>query len=429
MKKRISVMFLVLLLSCTTAFTAGKGELKEEAISFMYQGIDIHQAAYKDVAEKFTAETGIEVELRYAPHDVYHEQLAGAIAGNDVADIIQLDGPFLSNLAWSGVIVPLEEYIDPAIIADMTASNKAQCTYPIDGEMYAIGHIDSTVLLYANKSYLKKIGARIPKSVEEAWTIEEFEGYLAKLAELPEVQYPLDIMRAYGVKSEWGTYGFYTAFLSNGGGIIDRKTWRANGMLNSPESVEVAEKFQTWAKNGWIVPASAGANLLFNEDRAAAMAWCGNWFWAQAYPTLGDDLVAVPLPDWGKGVKSPNASWIFAISKDANKELAGKFISFMLTEKAFLDVWKSTGDYPGLKSWVSTDPLYGNPEKMLIAAQQADTAIPRPPHPAYPTITSAFMKAYANILDGADVKATLDAAVEEIDQDIDDHDGYPPFGG
>ena len=52
-------------------------------------------------------------------------------------------------------------------------------------------------------------------------------------------------------------------------------------------------------------------------------------------------------------------------------------------------------------------------------------AEPRPITPAYPTITSAFAEAVVNIAAGADVKGELDKAVQKIDQDIKDNQGYP----
>lgn len=412
--------------SAQTSSTSGA---KTESITFMYQGTEQEQGAIKAVAEKFKSQTGINVVLNFAPHDVYQEQLSGAITSKKMPDVVQLDAPFLSSLVWAGALTPLEQYIDKDILEDMTASNIAQCTYPIDNKLYAMSNVDSTVLLYANKKYLEQIGARIPKSVEDAWTIEEFETYLEKLSKISGVKYPLDIMRAYGVKSEWGTYGFYPAMISAGGGIIDPKTNVATGTLNSEISINALEKFQTWANKGWIVPASAGDNLLFNEKREAAIAWSGNWYWSQAYPTLGEDLIALPLPNFGQGVRSPNGTWIFGISEaSSNKEAAGKLISFMLKDPDYVKMEMEESLFPGLKSWAAKDPLYSDPNKMQIASQQSNTAVARPQHPAYPVITGTFMEAFANILDGADVKSTLDQAAKLIDEDIVDHDGYPPFG-
>lgn len=55
--------------------------------------------------------------------------------------------------------------------------------------------------------------------------------------------------------------------------------------------------------------------------------------------------------------------------------------------------------------------------------------MPRPPHPAYPAITLAAQTAFTDIFDGADPKEELTKAAQEIDADIEDNDGYPPFGG
>ena len=43
---------------------------------------------------------------------------------------------------------------------------------------------------------------------------------------------------------------------------------------------------------------------------------------------------------------------------------------------------------------------------------------------AYPVITTAFAEAFKNIAHGANVKAELDQAAQQIDQDIKDHNGY-----
>ncbi len=402
-------------------------------ISFMYQGLEPEQKAMNYIVEKFKAETGIDVELIYAPHDTFQEQLSGSIAANNVPTIFMLDGPFLPNLVWSGVAAEINQYIDQSLLDDMTASNIAQCTYPIDGRLYAVGHQDSTVVLYGNKTYLDKIGARIPTSVEDAWTVDEFEGYLQALSELDEVTFPLDIMRAYGVKSEWGTYGFYPALISGGGGIVNRETWQAEGMLNGQSTIEVLQKFQNWSNNGWLVPENAGDNMMYNETRDAALAWCGTWFFPAAEAALGDDLIVMPLPDFGNGVKSPNATWIYAIaneSTEAEKVAAGKFLSYMLQDDEFLRIYlEEVGSFPALKSWIATSDLFSTGKMKIASEQSASTAVVRVPHPAYPIITASFMKAFGNILDGADIKTELDKAAAEIDEDIEDNDGYPPFGG
>lgn len=401
-----------------------------DGISMMFQGSDKEQSAIMKSVERFTQETGIKVRLLYTPHDTYTSKLAGYFVNKKLPDIIELDAPTLANLAWCGFVTDVENYIDADVLADMTPSNIAQCTYPIDGKRYAIAQADSTVLLFANRNYLEKIGARIPKSVEDSWTVEEFDEILSKLAALDEVRWPIDIGWSMNIAgSEWGTYAFYEAFVSAGSDIINRKTWFAEGTLNSPENVRVLEYFQKWNANGWIVPKSAGDNTFYNEKRQTAISWNGNWSYATYEASMGNDVVAIPLPNFGHGTVSPNGTWVWGISATSkNKEAAGKLLSYMMKDKKFLDDFKATGAYPALKSFAATCEDYMDEEKMAIAYAQSECAVERPAHPAYPIITIEVANAIKTALNGGDIKAALDKAAKAIDLDIMDNDGYPPFG-
>ena len=410
--------------------TGCSGKKTDNSISIMFQGSDAEQAAIKASTERFTNKTGINVTLLYTPHDSYTSKLASFIHNKKVPDIIQIDGPVLANLAWSGVVQNIEPYIEQEILDDMTLSNIAQCTYPIDGKRYAIGQADSTVLLYCNKTYLDKINARIPKSVEDAWTVEEFDEILGKLAALDSVKWPLDLMWAWNIAgSEWGTYGFYETLVSGGADLINRDTWKAEGTLNSPEAVRVLNYFKKWAANGWIVPKSAGENTLYNDSRSSAIAWNGNWNFTVCKEAMKDELIALPLPNFGNGTKTPNATWIWGISATSKSpEKAGQLLSFMLTDTQFLDDIEKTGSFPALKKFAARCEDYMDPARMAIAYEQANYAVSRPLHPGYPAITIAFSNALESILNGTDTQEALNKAAKEIDRDFTDNDGYPPFG-
>ncbi|ETJ44952.1 ABC superfamily ATP binding cassette transporter, binding protein, partial [human gut metagenome] len=51
-------------------------------------------------------------------------------------------------------------------------------------------------------------------------------------------------------------------------------------------------------------------------------------------------------------------------------------------------------------------------------------ALLRPATPGYKTISSVFDKALRDIASGADVQASLDQAVKDIDADITSNNGY-----
>ncbi len=426
---------LLRLTALTTALGAGLAGLtaaEAATLKLMFQGDPYEVKVITETAKKFeAANPGTTIELINTPHDAYNEKVGAAVSANSLPDIMQLDAPFLANYVWSGFIQPIGPFIDKAVLDDMTASNVAQGTYPVDKQLYALGLTDSTVALYASRKQLTDLGVRIPTSVEDAWTKDEFEALLTKLSTTPGVKWPLDLFRSYGTKTEWITYAYEPVLESFGCDLIDRTTWKAEGTLDGDTCVEAAKLMQSWVQKGWVVPQSAGGNQFYAEGRPAALAWGGHWFYAEAHSQLGDDVVVVPLPKFGEKGASPNGTWIYAITKNASDPaLAGKFLSFMLQDPDYRAAYREHAGFPGLKSFAADSPLYAQGGAMALAFEQASkSAVPRPPHPAYPTITLAFQKAMNNIFDGADAKDELSKAAKEIDADIEDNDGYPPFGG
>ncbi|MDF0663370.1 sugar ABC transporter substrate-binding protein [Rhizobium sp. BC49] len=404
---------------------------EKTAIQVMHQGDPGFVAAYGKVAERFeAANPDVDIQFIYAPHDAYNEKFSAAVMAKQLPDVMELDAPFLANYVWSGYLQPIKPLIDKDLLDDMTESNVAQGTYPIDKDLYAIGLTDSSVVLYGNKKYLEAIGARIPKSVDDAWTRAEFETYLEKLSKLDGVKWPIDTFRGYGIKTEWITYAYGPILQSAGCDLIDRKAWKSEGTLDSDACVDALAMMQKWVKNGWVVPQSAGTNQFFAEGNPAALALGGHWVYAEAAATMKDNIVVLPLPKFGAKGASPNGTWIWAITKTSkHPDIAAKFISFLLKDKEYRAYVASQSGYPGLKSFAAESPLYANGGPMAIAFEQASkTAVSRPPHPAYPTITSAFMQAVDEAFNGGDPKEALTSAAKKIDEDIEDNDGYPPFG-
>nr|WP_234187775.1 sugar ABC transporter substrate-binding protein [Shinella sp. NM-101] len=419
----------ILFASAALAATAGLAEAKT-VIHVMHQGDPGWVKAYGDVAKRFeAANPDIDIELIYAPHDAYNEKFSAAVMAKQLPDVMELDAPFLANYVWSGYLQAVKPLLDQDLLDDMTDSNISQGTYPIDKELYAIGLTDSSVVLYGNRKYLEAIGARIPKSVDDAWTREEFEGYLEKLSKLEGVKWPIDTFRGYGIKTEWITYAYGPLLESAGCDLIDRTTWTAGGTLDGEACVKALTMMQTWVKNGWVVPTSSGTNQFYAEGQPAALAMGGHWFYAEAAAAMKDDIVVMPLPKIGEKGVSPNGTWIWGISATSeNPEAAGKFLSFMLKDKDYRDYARSQSAYPGLKSFAAESPLYAEGGPLAIAFEQASkTAVARPPHPAYPTITSAFMQAVDKIFNGGDPQEALTSAARKIDEDIEDNAGYPPF--
>ena len=414
------------------AFAAFTAPATAADLKMMFQGDPYEVDAIGAAAKAFeAANPGTSIELIHTPHDSYNEKIGAAVSAHPLPDIVELDAPFLSNYVWSGFLQPIDGLIDKKLLDDMTPSNISQGTYPPDKKLYATSLVDSTVVLYASKKQLESLKIRIPKGVDDAWTGEEFKAVLKTLSTAPGVKWPIDIFRGYGTKTEWIPYAYEPLLISSGCDLINRDTWKASGRLDGKACVDAAAMMAEWVKNGWVVPQSAGTNQFYAQGRPAALAWGGHWFYSEAVKAMGDDLIVLPLPKFGDKAASPNGTWIYAISKDsADPQLAGKFLSFMIQDPAFQKAHRDHSGFPGLKSFGAASPLYAPGGPMAVAFEQAaKTAVPRPPHPAYPAISLATQTAFTNILDGADPQADLTKAAAAIDADIEDNDGYPPFGG
>jgi multiple sugar transport system substrate-binding protein len=385
--------------------------------------------ALTQILEHFRARRpDISVHLVYVPQDKYNAQVQAALYGvsivGDLPCLLDFDGPYVANYAWRGILIPLDSYLSPEMKADFLPSIIAQGTYQ-DGKLYSLGLYDTAMAIWGNKKYLKQAGVRLP-TVAQPWSRVEFERALAKLQALPEVEHALD-MRMRTKTDEWYTYGFSPIVQSFGADLIDRTSYQhADGVLNGPAAVAALKMVQGWFKQGYVnlTPTTDDAFIQGKE----ALSWIGYWMKPQYQAALGDNLVLLPMPDFGHGPKSGMGTWNWGITNTCkNPDAAWEILRFLLEPEQILVMTNANGAVPARKSALAKSELYGPGGLLHLYIEQIDAGftVPRPITPAYPTITTAFARAFKNVAGGADVKSELDAAAQKIDQDIKDNHGYP----
>lgn len=398
---------------------------------------------YGEIVDRFNngpgAELGITVEVLDLGEEAYETAITAAAAADDLPDIMDLDGPFLYNFAWSGFVEPFGNCVQDGKLDDFVSSTIQQGTY--EGELYALASWEGGLGLWGSRSALDAVGARLPSGPEDAWTVDEFEQIMADLVAQGH-PYALDIKWWYGA-GEWRPFGFAPMIQSAGGDVIDRSTMMsADGALNGDAAVEVMERFQGWVETGYVdLEAVDDSNFTVGADGEAVtgdevpLSWVGHWMYNSYSEALGDDLVLLPLPDFGTGSKSGSGSWQWAMSpagaeKDADAVWA--FIDFVTSPEMVEAIAEIEGAMPNLSSLLDADPRLQPGGDLYVYRLNFEgapnIAVPRPATPAYPTIRQAFSDAFADIVTGADVASTLDRAVEVIDDDIDINDGYPAPG-
>ncbi len=386
-------------------------------------GADVGGAEMAKLVDEFNeSQTSVTIDLVGQAEADYGTTVKAASASGGLPDLLDFDGPNLYNYAWSKDLIPLDSCLSPEVRADLTAPNVDQGTYA--GDLYGVGYYEGSMGMFARRSVLEENGIRIPTGPEDAWTAEEFTAALQTL-QTAGFDHPLDLKMNYGI-GEWFTFGFSPVIQSAGADLIDRSDYQtATGVLDSDAAVAALTTVQSWFEAGYVDP---------NDDDAAfvtgrtPISWVGPWVYLAYSEAVGDDLIVVPLPDFGDGMRTGNGGWMWGITKEADEpDAVAAFINWMLSPERALQWPDATGQGSPVQSVADQSELYGSdgPLNLITQFLDGDYTVSRPQTPAYPTITSQFAQAFKDIADGADVQETLSSAASAIDQDIEDNEGYP----
>jgi multiple sugar transport system substrate-binding protein len=414
-----------------TGASGAPGTIPPEGVTikvWAHQGQDNEVAVTKKAVDDFNAlDSGVTAEITFIPEGDYGQTL-GTTKPEDLPAVVEVPGENVSSLVYAGKLAALDGLVAQATVDNQITSTIAQGT--VDGKLYAVAQFDSGLALYGNKSMLDAAAVTYPTTWQEAWTADEFAAALAALAAKDEDGKVLDIKENYA--GTWPGYAFLP--IVNSAGHLAVKAGAAEGNLNAPAVVDAMKTFAGWKQ---YVDPSADDKAF--SDKRVPLAWVGHWQYTVFKEAVGDDLVLIPLPDFGAGTKSGQGSYAWSVSATApNATAAAMFVNFMMQDAQVAAITDVNGAPPGTKTATAASKLYApGGELELYALQLAASCgggdvemtpacvnVPRTISPAWPVINEAFSKAFWNIYNGGDAKAELDAAAKTIDQDYADNGGY-----
>lgn len=390
---------------------------QESEVNALQSAVD----AFNSAQEEYTA------TLQLVPEADYTSTVT-TTSPDSLPDVLEYDGPMMASLVYAGKLAPIGDLVSAETLENQTDSALAQNTYPGDGEVYGVSQFDASLGIYASRSMLEEAGVEYPEGLDDAWTVDEFEAALEALAAGDDDGQVLDIKENYG--AEWPTYGFLPVVWSTGQNIIVGNA--ADGNLNSPEVVAAVERFAGWRQ--FIDPNTDDAAFV---DGRVAMSWVGHWMYNPYAEALGEDLVVLPLPDFGAGPKSGQGSWAWGVNPASdNAEGAAAFLDFLVTDEQVEAMTSANAAPPATTTVLEASELYGAEGPLALFAESLQAtcgdavpsadcvAVPRPITPAYPVISKEFSEAFFGAYEGGDAQELLDSAARTIDLDFQDNDGY-----
>ncbi|MDQ1050386.1 sugar ABC transporter substrate-binding protein [Streptomyces sp. V4I2] len=403
---------------------SGKGTISVWA----HQGQKNETSALQNAVKSFnSSQSAIKVDLKLIP-DADYTKVITATSASELPDVMEFDGPTMANFVYNKKLAPIDTYVSAKTMANATDASKAQGE--VDGKHYGLGMFDSGLGIYGNKKLLDAAGVKYPTGLSDDWTAAQFTAALKALKAKDSDGKTLDLQESGGYANEWGTYGFAPIVWSAGGSLL--KDGKAEGALDTPAVVSAMKTFQSWKT--YVDPNTDGN--AFAKGRVA-LSWVGHWMYPAYSEALGDDLVVLPLPDFGNGPKTGQGSWAWGIGADTkNAKAAGTFLDTLLDDTNVSAMTTANGAVPATKTALAKSSLYKQGGPLQLYADQlakpcgdkditkSCVAVTRPVTAGYPVITSKFSEALNSIYGGADPKSALEKAARAIDQDFSDNAGY-----
>ena len=365
--------------------------------------LDAQIAAFNEAQE------GVVVE-RVQVEGSYLEALERAAEQGALPDIMDVPLGHVAHYAWRGRLASLEDRVGQDMREDFPAQVLARSTW--GGALYALPACVDSVALWGNKEYLERAGMRIPQGVEDAWTAEEFEDVLKRLAALPGVEEAVEL---HLEPEPTGFLAFaYGGLL--GGGMLDTEAMSAVDVFNATENRAALELFQSWFAQGLADADLAGDSF---ERGESGLSWNGQWAWERYDKALGGKLVLLPLPLLGDNPAPGVSGWSWALSAAGeNQDAAWAFVVHLLDGARVLQTATVSGQMPARKSVVGHSMLYGQdgPLRLFVAQMEASAAPPQTP--ASPVLARIFAETLLAVVRGEDVAVELEGAAAEIDREL-----------
>jgi len=347
------------------------------------------------------------------PYDEMRQRLIAATAAGQLPDVMRMDIIWVPQFAETQVLVAIDEEFpeDFKALKDKFFEGPLSTCY-WKGHYYGLPLDTNTRVLLWNRKLFEEEGLKHPPR-----TMDEFIEYIKKLTKDRDGD---------GIIDQWGyaDYGLgpwntIPWIYSMGGAILDPTNSKAEGYVNSPESVKALETFVNLYREGCIADTVIGGGNIGTFEGYAegvyAMIIAGPWSWSiikAQYPDAEINYSLFPAGKEGsRSVVGGEDIVIFNTTKHLQE--AWEFAKYMVSEEVQREFTK-IGQISALKAIVD-DPVVMNHPYLKVFLEQLKTAVARPPHPGWNQINDIMQQAWEEAVMGSmSPKEALDWAAEEI---------------
>lgn len=400
------LLALLIVMSCAGAAAA---ENKPESLSLICTTDDV--AYFEYAGSIFEDMYGIKINLISQAYDDTKAKIITSIAGG-VADMTYVDVVWPAEMASSGILIPLDEYLTDDFLADIIPATIDQLKYK--GATYGVPFSNNGKWMYYNTKMLAD-GAYTdtPKTWEELKTVS------LDLQNKGICKYGISWA---GVQSEGLLCDMTTMLSSFGAKWMDEE---GNMTFNSEAGAAALDFMYQSIADGWADPASTSysdrdaLDPFIAGDTPFVMNWSFVWNLAndpsqsQVAGNVGVMLIPGTENAVSGGVTGGGGLGVLSCCK--YPEWAAEFLKIAASYDVQLYGLENFGSMPCVSSLFSDPAMQDKYVYLALFYPQFAYMAPRPAIARYSEWSSVLQQAISSVLIGdVDAQTALDNAYAEV---------------
>ncbi|GAB3165768.1 sugar ABC transporter substrate-binding protein [Myceligenerans halotolerans] len=306
-----SGMVATLILAGTAACSAGSSTDDDGKLTFMFRGGEDEKAAYQEAIDRFSADTGVEVEVIVTDADQYATKLQAAISGNNVPDVFYIEQASLQSYVTSGILLDITDLVAESDVDLENIWEYGVDSYRYDGKLqgtpdgalYGLPKDVGPFAMGYNKTMLEEEGIDLP-SPDEPYTWDEWLDVLKDVTTDKDGDGELD-QWGTGLNVQWNMQGFAW---SNGADWTNAD--RTQVTVDTPEMAESLQFIADLTTENEVTPSTEQQATLDTYQRwmegEIAFFPVGPWD-VSTYNELDFEYDLIPFP---VGSTGEPATWI-----------------------------------------------------------------------------------------------------------------------
>lgn len=355
-----------------------------------------------------SAYPNIKLKLTRMPYEGLKDQVIAAVAGDAAPDLMRMDIIWVPELASKGALKKLSDLPGFDEVKTSVFEGPMQ-TNIFEGAYYGVPLNTNTKIAIYNADTLKEAGLdHAPATMDEL----------------------VQAARALKGKDKQGigisgihAWGLLPYFWSLGGQVTNEDYTKADGYLNSPESIRALETIMSWNEEGLVIPALLGGEPGSWDGLKSGqymMIDDGPWFFsillgdaANQFNPI-DKTVRALLPAGPGGSRSVvGGENLVSFSNSKHPDEAWAFMKWMLGEEP-QQIMVEAGMVPTNKNAANAIDTTKNPY-IAPFIEQLNTALPRTPIPQWGEMETIFNLSFEKAIRGDQTaEEALNEAVKQI---------------